>query len=216
MMEIETSMDENRTIFAARTRDENVKLSEIHVKPLNSPHFSGNIRQYVSFKQDFNRLMTNQYGQDPYALRQCLSGEALETIKGIEGDYLEMFQRLDAKYGEPRKLVDAIIFDIQKLKPVPEGDSRKFINMVDVVNWNQDAFILLPAGHRFTKLFIQHVHGCDHAGVEVTLAKVQRKFWVPRARKIIKQIKSFDIKPIYFIVHIKTSTVTISHTHYKH
>ena len=133
MMEIETSMDEIRTIFAARTRDENVKLSEIHVKPLNSPHFSGNIRQYVSFKQDLNRLMTKQYGQDPYALRQCLSGEALETIKGIEGDYLEMFQRLDAKYGEPRKVVDAIIFDIQKLKPVPEGDSRKFINMVDVV-----------------------------------------------------------------------------------
>ncbi|XP_043208351.1 uncharacterized protein LOC122373955 isoform X4 [Amphibalanus amphitrite] len=130
-------MDKVRTTFAARTRDENVKLSEIHVKPLNSPHFSGNIRQYASFKQDFNRLMTKQYGQDPYALRQCLSGEALDTIKGIEDNYSEMFKRLDAKYGEPRKLIDAIVFDIQKLKPVPEGDSRKFINMVDVIerNW---------------------------------------------------------------------------------
>ncbi|XP_043208348.1 uncharacterized protein LOC122373955 isoform X1 [Amphibalanus amphitrite] len=57
-------------------------------------------------------------------------------------------------------------------------------------NWNQDAFVLLPADHRFTTLFIKHVHDCDHAGVEVTLAKVQKKFWVPRARKIIKQIKN--------------------------
>ena len=46
-----------------------------------------------------------------------------------------MFKRLDAKYGEPRKL-DAIVFNIQKLKPVPEGDSRKFINMVDVIEQN--------------------------------------------------------------------------------
>ena len=57
-------------------------------------------------------------------------------------------------------------------------------------NWNQDAFVLLPAKHRFTQLFIQHVHASDHAGVDVTLAKVQRKFWVPGARKIIKQIKN--------------------------
>ena len=60
----------------------------------------------------------------------------IRIIKGIEDNYSEMFKRLDAKYGEPRKL-DAIVFNIQKLKPVPEGDSRKFINMVDVIerNW---------------------------------------------------------------------------------
>ena len=55
MMEIETSMNKVRTAFATRTKDENVELSEIHVKPLNSPHFPGNIRQYASFKQDFKR-----------------------------------------------------------------------------------------------------------------------------------------------------------------
>ena len=57
-------------------------------------------------------------------------------------------------------------------------------------NWNQDSFILLPACHKFTKLYIHHVHSIDHAGVEVTLAKVQSKFWVPGSRKIIRQIKS--------------------------
>ena len=56
-------------------------------------------------------------------------------------------------------------------------------------NWNQDSFVLLPADHKFTRLYIEHVHALDHAGLEVTLAKVQRKFWVPGCRKIIKQIK---------------------------
>ena len=56
-------------------------------------------------------------------------------------------------------------------------------------NWNQDSFILLPPDHKFTKLYVQCVHETDHAGVEVTMAKVQRKFWVPGLRKIIKQIK---------------------------
>ena len=57
-------------------------------------------------------------------------------------------------------------------------------------NWNQDSFILLLAGHKFTKLYIEHVHAVDHAGVDVTLARVQTKFWVPGSRKIIKQIKN--------------------------
>ena len=57
-------------------------------------------------------------------------------------------------------------------------------------NWNQDSFILLLAGHKLTKLYIEHVHAIDHAGVDVTLARVQTKFWVPGSRKIIKQIKN--------------------------
>ena len=81
MTEVERSMDDVRTKFAARSRDENVKLAEVNVRPLNSPQFSGNIRQYTSFKQDFNRLMTKQFGQDPYVLRQCLSGKPCIRLK---------------------------------------------------------------------------------------------------------------------------------------
>lgn len=56
-------------------------------------------------------------------------------------------------------------------------------------NWNQDRFVFLPTNHNFTKLYIQHIHNIDHEGVEVTLAKLQSKFWVPRARKLIKSVK---------------------------
>ena len=56
-------------------------------------------------------------------------------------------------------------------------------------NWNQSEFILLPYNHVFTKLLIAHFHSEDHAGIDSTLAKLQSKFWVPKARKIIKSIK---------------------------
>ena len=61
-------------------------------------------------------------------------------------------------------------------------------------NWNQSEYILLPYNHLFTKLLIEHYHSEDHAGIESTLAKLQSRFWVPKARKIIKSIKSKCVK----------------------
>ena len=61
-------------------------------------------------------------------------------------------------------------------------------------NWNQSEFILLPYNHQFTKLLIQKLHSEDHAGIESTLAKLQSKFWVPKARKIIKSVKAKCVK----------------------
>ena len=57
-------------------------------------------------------------------------------------------------------------------------------------NWNRDEYIILPSQHAFTKLYMQYLHDRDHSGVEGTLAKLQAKYWVPRARKIIKAIKA--------------------------
>nr|XP_027231042.1 uncharacterized protein LOC113822703 [Penaeus vannamei] len=34
-----------------------------------------------------------------------------------------------------------------------------------------------------------HLHNTDHTGVDVTLCKLQTKFWVPSARKMIKSVK---------------------------
>lgn len=55
--------------------------------------------------------------------------------------------------------------------------------------WNQESFVLIPSSHPATKLYIRGLHKRDHAGTEITLAKLQRKFWVPDARKVIKTIK---------------------------
>ena len=73
------------------------------------------------------------YGTDPYALKMCLSGEALQAVKGSEGNYDEMLQRLDDKFGNSRKIVDLVISDLKSLKKISDGDTKGFIKMVDQV-----------------------------------------------------------------------------------
>ncbi|XP_069970847.1 uncharacterized protein [Penaeus vannamei] len=55
-------------------------------------------------------------------------------------------------------------------------------------NWNINEFILVPE-HPLSKLLIEQVQRVDHGGVESTLARLQSKYWIPRARKMIKAIK---------------------------
>ncbi|XP_045134453.1 uncharacterized protein LOC123518017 [Portunus trituberculatus] len=56
-------------------------------------------------------------------------------------------------------------------------------------NYDQDGFILLSPDHDFTKLYVESMHRLDHAGIEVTLAKIQSKFWVPKVRNMIKSVR---------------------------
>ena len=173
MMQVDRCMDEIRTKFATKTKEENSKLSELRVKPLSAPQFSGNIRQYASFKHDYNRLMTTQFGTDSYALRQCLAGEALDTVKGAEDDFDEIFRRLDAKYGDSRKLVDAVVWDLKKIKPVLEGDNKKFINMVEIVerSWLELKKLNLAQEMNTTSMVTM---------IEKLLPKTQKREWVTR------------------------------------
>ena len=57
-------------------------------------------------------------------------------------------------------------------------------------NYNNEAFILLPTKHRLTDLCVKDGHDRDHGGVESTMCKLQAKFWIPQARKLIRSIKS--------------------------
>ncbi|CAC5363493.1 unnamed protein product [Mytilus coruscus] len=77
--------------------------------------------------------MLSSYGKDPYALKQCLSGEALTVVKGVDNDFEEMFRRLDMKYGRAEKLIDHILNELKRLKKVQEGDNMKFISLVETV-----------------------------------------------------------------------------------
>ena len=41
--------------------------------------------------------------------------------------------RLDDRYGRSRKLADAIMSDIKRLKAVPEGDDKIMVELVKVI-----------------------------------------------------------------------------------
>ena len=67
--------------------------------------------------------MTSHYSNAAYALRFCLSGSALNAVKGVEDDFDEMFHRLDNMYRDPRKFVDFVVQELKTVKPIAEGDT---------------------------------------------------------------------------------------------
>ena len=44
-----------------------------------------------------------------------------------------MWKRLDEKYEDPAKVADAVINTVQNVRPIKEGESKKFIELVDAV-----------------------------------------------------------------------------------
>ena len=114
-------------------KDEALGEGKVKVKALQPPDFNGDIRRWRMFYTDWHRLMIKVYGRDPYALRSCLSGEALEVVKGVEHSFDEMIERLENKYADHRKLVDVVINDLKTIKPLEAGDSKGFAAMVDKV-----------------------------------------------------------------------------------
>ena len=109
------------------------EVTKMKVKPLQAPMFNGNVRDYPSFKRDYDTHMVKYYGKDTFSLKTCLSGEALQLVLPVDDDYEEMIRRLDFKYGRPEKLVDVILNELKSLKKVDDDDRGKFCHMVDII-----------------------------------------------------------------------------------
>lgn len=90
-------------IYKLEIQKENIDKRKVKVKALEPPKFSGELRDYPGFKDDFIRIVEDYYGRDPFALRQCLSGDALRCVAGCENDYSELFRRLDDHTVIPEK-----------------------------------------------------------------------------------------------------------------
>ena len=57
-------------------------------------------------------------------------------------------------------------------------------------NWNPTSFALIPARHPLAEFIVKAVHDRDHAGIDVTLAKIRSQFWIPKVKNIISRVKS--------------------------
>ena len=134
--DVERTKNAAHALIAKVTSEEKMSVKEIpkvRMQRLTPPHFNGKIRDYPTFCKDYERLMKSVYEDDPYVLRSCLSGEALEVVHGVDDSFDSMMKRLNDRYGNPSRLVQSVLSDIKTLKPIPEGNPRKFMDMVDVV-----------------------------------------------------------------------------------
>ena len=103
------------------------------------PTFDGDIRKYPRFKKDFETQVLQSIPKEsaPYALRSCLTKEPLSVVRSVDDNIDEMLKRLDEKYGDPAKIADVVIDSIKRVKAIKEGDYKKFIKFVNVV---EDAY----------------------------------------------------------------------------
>ncbi|KAK4322373.1 hypothetical protein Pmani_006887 [Petrolisthes manimaculis] len=157
---------------------QNSVKSKVKIKAFEPPMFNGNVRDYPRFKEDFKNLVKSVYGEDAYALKKCLSGDALQTVKGVEGNNIEMMQRLDDKYGNMRKVMDLVISDLKALKKINEGDTKGFVKLVDQVEqcWLDLKNINLEEELNMANI-VSHI--------ERVLPNLQKREWIIKAEEVL-------------------------------
>ena len=94
--------------------------------------FEGDIRKYPGFKDRFNSYIEPNYPKSEIAflLRSHLSPTVREEVENVEDDVELLWHRLDSKYGNPRKYIDAVLSDLSK---VSKGDGVAALNMINTV-----------------------------------------------------------------------------------
>ncbi|XP_033118517.1 uncharacterized protein LOC117118123, partial [Anneissia japonica] len=115
----------------------------LKLKRMELPVFDGDVKKYSRFKEDFTRFVQPSTHPDQlaFALRQALSRDPLRIIGPVEDEYEKMWLRLDERYGCERKLVEAIIKEVENKKEVREGDGKKLIEFIDVVESSYRALV---------------------------------------------------------------------------
>lgn len=122
---------------------------KMHVKKLDEPKFSGNLREFPIVTKDCIKYTEPTFGEDAYALRNSLSGKALQCVIGADDDYHEMRKRLKIIFGDSEKLVDSVLSEIRRLKPVKEYDANsiQLVNLLDN-GWLDLKLLLYDKMHR--------------------------------------------------------------------
>ena len=106
-------------------------------KKMEFPKFSGAIRQYSTFKRDFQEMLVEPGHYDQKQLshvirNECLSGEAQKLVKNLHR-YDDIWKKLDDKYDDQSEVIEIITREITGLKQVEEGEYKAFIDLVNIV-----------------------------------------------------------------------------------
>ena len=136
---VETTIDQHPVIPKMRNGLESTNVVEqpglmnvIKFEKQKFDIFEGDIRKYPGFKERFTSYIEPRYSKSEAALclRLQLSATVRDEVENIEDDVALLWQRLDLKYGNTRKYIDAVLSDISKLS---KGDGMATLNMINMV-----------------------------------------------------------------------------------
>lgn len=109
------------------------------LKPLTVPMFDGNKANFEGFWTLFESLV--DLSEEPVSmkmarLRQSLSGNALESIRGLgvtKPEYDEAKEILKSKFGGSRRQLRAYLDELEKMPPLRQTDIKGFEKFADLV-----------------------------------------------------------------------------------
>jgi hypothetical protein len=128
-------VENKRGKVEAANKEEKKGASNLKIDKIKLPLFSGEIRDYPQFYKDFTTVVMPEIKEKsaPYVLKSCLKDEALDVVKNIDDDIGKMWERLEECFGGISKLTDAVMYDIKMLKPVTDGEDKKFVALVNCI-----------------------------------------------------------------------------------
>ena len=107
----------------------------IKFEGLKFPVFDGNARRYTTWKLDFDRYITPfcSTQQLPLVIKQYLSKSVRRDVENLS-EVVDIWARLDTKYGSNQKIVDAILQEIRCLS-VKENDDNSILNFIRTIEY---------------------------------------------------------------------------------
>ena len=108
--------------------------SVIRVEKLKFQLFCGDIRKYPEFKAEFLQHVEPRCrkAELAFVLKSYLVDSVRQEISNVSEDYDKIWERLDQKYGNIGKLVDAILSEVKKLS-TNRNDQSEILHMANIV-----------------------------------------------------------------------------------
>ncbi|XP_041467150.1 uncharacterized protein LOC121417494 [Lytechinus variegatus] len=131
----EDSVVNTATPEVTTSKSEEVSSCKVQVERPKLPRFTGDVRDYMTFKSDFKHLIESRYSKRDAItiLRSSLVGKPLDLIRGLGNDYDSAWSHLDNIYGDPRLVADAIVYDLGKFRPLKDGEDGRFCDLVHLI-----------------------------------------------------------------------------------
>ena len=106
--------------------------NQLQLERLKLEKFTGDVRKYPSFKERFNLYIVPicTETQLPFILRSHLDEAVREEVDNVEDDMMELWKRLDAKYGNRSRYVEKILDDFSK---TTKGGAENALHLINTV-----------------------------------------------------------------------------------
>ena len=132
-------LEQSKADSTARPRDPETtatssNVSAVKVERMKFSQFNGDIRRYPQFKEEFCKHVATLYKAEQLAfvVKSYLSAMVREEVESCGEDYLGIWKRLDQRFGDKGRLINAIMDEVNSL-PSGRNDDHYTLQMIRTV-----------------------------------------------------------------------------------